>query len=170
MIERLKKEIALLNEQKEAVLRVDNALKPFNGKVMNKKVTDAVQSIERLKDSEGYEYSPYGASYVKDGQKHNLSIHKFIQRRCVDLVHIYNAELMGIVVNNRFNYNKLHEIIQDKVDSLNKEIQNITEDIKTGEQRLEEYNQEVEKLNQLYMGFSRTFRDNLNYKFNRVLK
>lgn len=163
-------EVKRLEEEKTALLQIDKIAKRFNEKMMNKRFTDAVSSIETLVDSEGYSYSNYGASYYKDGQHHNLIVYKYIGGACRNLLRIYNVERAELVLQNKLVYSKLHEIIMDQVNWRVSEIHKLHEELETGEQRIAEYNQLVEQLNKMYNSFSSTFKNQALGYLKPVLK
>lgn len=167
---KLTSEIRRLESEKIGLLRVDSVAKAFDGKVMNKKFTDAIVAIEKLVDKNGQNYSNYGASYTKTGQRHHLAVYKFIRGTNTTLVQIHHAERAEVVVNNRLNYSKLHEIIMSQVNWRESELQKLHDEIENGEQYISEYNQLVNQLNQMYNELSATFKNSCGSAFNSVMR
>lgn len=163
-------EVKRLEEEKTALLQIDKVAKRFNEKMMNKRFTDAISSIETLVDSEGYSYSNYGASYYKDGQHHNLMVYKYIGGACRNLLRIYNVERAELVIQNKLVYSKLHEVVMEQIDWRVSEIHKLHEEMETGEQKIAEYNQLVAQLNQMYNSFSSTFKNHASGYLKSVVK
>ena len=147
-------EILVKSDQLEDVKKV--ALK-FDQKVFNKKFFDA------LKD-----YNPdlYGRLELI-GERHKLTISTMSIRHYSrnDLLYIYNCEYEEVIVNNRLNAKALVQQIVQSQRCLQEYWDKLWEDIHTGRDRLEQYNQLVQQINDLRYTFSGDFTSLCNHEF-----
>ena len=135
----------------------------FHQKVFNKKFFDALKA---------HNSSLYGSLELQSGGYHKLHIMtsniQSYQRN--DLLHVYNCEHSGILVNNRLNADVLRQWIDTVKDSLSKQQDKLWMDIQSGSERLERYNALATQLNELRSTFSSDFRSLHNSDFTTVYK
>lgn len=122
----------------------------FDGKVMNKKFFDVLKNR-----------NPYlhGSIELQTGGHHKLHIMTSTIQNYYhnDLINIYNCEYSEVMVNNRLNADAMICYIATMKDSLWKQWDKLWEDIRSGAERLNQYNQLVSQLNELRNTFSTDF-------------
>ena len=82
-----------------------------------------------------------------------------------DLLYIYNCEYEEVIVNNRLNAKALVQQIVQSQRCLQEYWDKLWEDIHTGRDRLEQYNQLVQQINDLRYTFSGDFTSLCNHEF-----
>ena len=134
----------------------------FHQKVMNKKFFDALK--ERNPCLHG------SIALQVDHHKFHVFTSTIQNYYRSELLNMYNCEYAGIIVNNRLDANAMIKFVSDMQDSLWKQWDKLWEDIRTGEERLNQYNQLVSQLNELRNTFSTDFVSLRNLDFKTALR
>lgn len=134
----------------------------FHQKVFNKRFFDA------LRERNSY---LRGSIELQSGHHQINIVTSAIQNYSRDtLLHVYNCEYQGIMVNNRLDANAMIQYISMMRDSLWKSWDKLWADIRTGTDRLNRYNQLVAELNELRNTFSTDFVSLRNFDFKTPYK
>lgn len=135
----------------------------FDGKMMNKKFFDALKernprlygNIEL--QTQGYHKLHICTSTIQDYYRN-------------ELLNIYNCEYNEVITNNRLNAAAMIQYIGGIKANLWKYRDKLWEDIRSGSERLNQYNQLVNQLNELRNTFSADFVLLRNLDFRTALK
>ena len=137
--------------------------KKFHQKVLNKKFLEAIKVQNPFL---------YGSIELQSGGYHKLhimisTIQSYYRN---DLMNVYNCEYLGIIANNRLDADALNKFLDTLKDNLVQHYNKLWKDIHTGEDRLRQYNELVNQLNELKDTFSSDFTSLRNLDFRIAYK
>ena len=145
--EYLKKEIKLYEDFLSNLISAKKVAEKFSDKVVNARMIKALNEID-IHMSVHYGESIYLKPYGR------------LQWLCV----IQNA-----IVNKRLDYDKFCKDIDKNIESIQNVIANIKEDLKTGHERREKFNEMMEELEKLSQTFSEKYKEIYKYNFKRAI-
>lgn len=146
----------------DALEAIRKVAKTFDGKVLNKRFVDALETIPdvlaSLKTQSSIE------------KYHKLEVWmKSLDYEHSTVIYVHSCE-DKFLEGNRIDFQRFNRLIDESQQRYKGIISNIQEDIRTGEQRLKQWNELAAKMDELTQSFSTEFRDLYRYSFNRVSK
>ena len=145
-------------EQLEKVVKVS---KSYDNKVMNKKFVDLVENaVDGVYIS--YQKSCYGSGDYK------FSIISNMRSRYNggQIFTVYDSKngVQAFVINNRFNYTKFSEIVQEQIDHYKNKVAQMQSELKNGLELVEKYNSLIKQAIAVASGFSAEFEEIVQFK------
>ena len=141
------------------------AAKQFDGKILNKRFSEFVSDYAKENNLELF--VNYGTnSYNKS--THQLYIVSVEVGSKFPILDILSVEPHGILVDKWFNYDRFKSLLENRKKFYETELNKLIEDFKTGEDRINQYNQLIEQAQSLLQGFSQEFLDIHRYDFKKA--